>query len=90
LLRVDRPEARSFYEIEAVRNTWSARELEREINSLRFDRLARSRDKKGLLRFATRGQEVVRPTDIFKDPSSSSSSASQSRRAWSSQRSSRR
>ena len=34
LLRVDKAEARSFYEIEALRNNWAARELERQINSL--------------------------------------------------------
>ncbi len=68
LLRVDRAEARTFYEIEAVGNAWSARELERQINSLLFDRLAKSRDKKGLMKLATRGQEINRPVDVFKDP----------------------
>lgn len=68
LLRVTRPEARAFYEIEAIRGAWSGRELERQINSLLFDRLAKSRDKKGLLRLATHGQEVARPIDVLKDP----------------------
>ncbi|HEX7406109.1 MAG TPA: PDDEXK nuclease domain-containing protein [Candidatus Binatia bacterium] len=68
LLRVGRVDARAFYEIEAIRNTWSARELERQINSLLFERLAKSRDKKGLMRLATRGQEVMQPIDVFKDP----------------------
>ena len=45
LVRVDRLDARAFYEIEAVKNNWSARELERQINSLLFERLARSKDK---------------------------------------------
>ena len=68
LLRVDRPQARNFYEIEAIRNGWSARELERQINSLLFDRLAKSRDKQGLMRLTTRGQEVTQPIDVLKDP----------------------
>lgn len=68
LLRVDRTEARDFYEIEAIRHAWSARELERQINSLLFDRLAKSRDKTGLMRLATKGQEVSQPIDILKDP----------------------
>jgi len=68
LLRVDKPEARSFYEIEAITNNWAARELERQICSLLYERLALSRDKKGLMRLATKGQEVQKPTDIFKDP----------------------
>ena len=50
LLRVDKSEARAFYEIEAIKNNWSARELERQINSLLYERLALSRDKKGLMR----------------------------------------
>lgn len=68
LLRVNSPDARAFYEIEAMRNTWSARELERQINSLLFQRLAKSKDKAGLMRLATEGQEIAAPSDIFKDP----------------------
>lgn len=68
LLRVDRQDARAFYEVEAARNAWSARELERQVASLLFDRLAKSRDKQGLLRLASRGHEVARPIDALKDP----------------------
>lgn len=68
LLRVDRPDARAFYEIEAVKNAWSARELERQIASLLFERLALSKDKKGVMRLAQRGHVVQKPADIFKDP----------------------
>ncbi len=68
LLRVDKPETRAFYEIEAIKHNWSARELERQINSLLYERLALSRDKKGLMRLATKGHEVQQPTDAFKDP----------------------
>lgn len=68
LLRVDRPEARAFYEIEAIQQCWSARELERQIASLLFERLARSRDKAGVMRLATKGHEIATPADVFKDP----------------------
>ncbi len=68
LLRVSRSEARNFYEIEAIHNAWSARELERQISSLLFDRLAKSKDKKGLMRLAVHGQEVSQPIDVLKDP----------------------
>ena len=68
LLRVEKPDARSFYEIEAIRNNWSARELERQINSLLHERLALSRDKRGLMRLAAEGHEVHKPADVFKDP----------------------
>ena len=68
LLRVEKTGARAFYEIEAIRNNWSARELERQINSLLYERLALSKDKKGLIRLALKGQTIQRPADVFKDP----------------------
>ena len=68
LLKVDSPDARAFYEIEAIKNNWSARELERQINSLLFERLAKSKDKAGLMKLATKGQEIATPADVFKDP----------------------
>jgi predicted nuclease of restriction endonuclease-like (RecB) superfamily len=68
LLRVDKSEVRAFYEIEAIRNNWSARELERQINSLLFERLAKSKDKAGLMKLATKGHEVQQALDVFKDP----------------------
>jgi predicted nuclease of restriction endonuclease-like (RecB) superfamily len=68
LLKVEKAAARSFYEIETIQNNWSARELERQINSLLYERLALSKDKKGLMKLATKGHEVQRPIDVFKDP----------------------
>ena len=68
LLRVDKAEARAFYEIEALKNNWAARELERQINSLLYERLALSKDKKGLMQLATKGHHVQWPADVFKDP----------------------
>lgn len=68
LLRVDKVDARAFYEIETLKNNWSARELERQINSLLYERLAKSKDKAGLLKLATKGQEIQKPADVFKDP----------------------
>ena len=68
LLKVDRQDARDFYEIEAIENNWSGRALERQIDSLLFFRLAKSRDKKGLLALANEGLRVERPADAFRDP----------------------
>ncbi len=68
LMRVEQLEARAFYEIEALKNNWSARELERQINSLLFERLAKSLDKQGLMQLATQGQIIQQPSDVFKDP----------------------
>jgi len=63
LLKVDKSKARAFYEIEAIKNSWSARELERQINSLLYERLVLSRNKKGLMCLATKGCEVQGPAD---------------------------
>jgi predicted nuclease of restriction endonuclease-like (RecB) superfamily len=68
LLKVARREARDFYEIEALKNAWSARQLERQIASLLFDRLAKSRDKQGVLALASEGLEPTQPADLIKDP----------------------
>lgn len=68
LLRVDKSDVRAFYEIESLKNNWSARELERQINSLLYERLAMSKDKKGLMKLATKGHDVQQPADVFKDP----------------------
>ena len=68
LMRVERKEARKFYEIEAEKNYWSGRQLERQINSLLFDRLAKSKDKEGLLKLVNEGQEFNNPEDAIKEP----------------------
>ena len=68
LIRVESPHARSFYEIETIRNNWSSRELARQINSLLFERLALSKDKKGLMALAIEGQMIGTPLDIIKEP----------------------
>ncbi len=68
LLRVDKSNARAFYETEAINARWSTRELERQINSLLFDRLALSRDKAGVLALAQKGHEITQPSDLVKDP----------------------
>jgi predicted nuclease of restriction endonuclease-like (RecB) superfamily len=68
LMRISSTHARAFYEIEAIQQNWNARELERQINSLLFERLAKSRDKKGVMKLAAKGQQVQTPADVFKDP----------------------
>lgn len=68
LMSVKRKNARSFYEIESSRNNWSARELRRQIGSLLFDRLSKSKDKEGLLKLSSKGQELNKPEDAIKEP----------------------
>jgi predicted nuclease of restriction endonuclease-like (RecB) superfamily len=68
LMRVQDDRARAFYEIEAARESWSIRELERQVASLLFERLAKSRDKEEVLALAKRGQVVSTPKDVLKNP----------------------
>ncbi|MCP4545864.1 MAG: DUF1016 domain-containing protein, partial [bacterium] len=68
LMRVADAEARAFYETECAKARWSVRELQRQIASLLFERLARSRDKEGVLALAREGHEVNEPRDMVKDP----------------------
>ncbi|MDE0154393.1 MAG: PDDEXK nuclease domain-containing protein [Gammaproteobacteria bacterium] len=68
LMRVENEEARQFYEQEAARNNWNKRQLERQINTLLFERLIKSRDKDGVLQLASEGQVPENPIDIIKDP----------------------
>lgn len=68
LMRVADPQARSFYEAECAKARWSVRELQRQVSSLLFERLARSRDKEGVVALARDGHDVQSATDLVKDP----------------------
>jgi predicted nuclease of restriction endonuclease-like (RecB) superfamily len=68
LMRENREEVRNFYEKESLKNNWAGRELERQMGSLLYERLAKSKDKKGLMKLANKGQELVTPEDAIKEP----------------------
>ena len=68
LMRVVNDQARAFYEIEAARECWSVRQLERQIGALLFDRLAKHRNPEEVLALAHDGQEVAKAADVIKDP----------------------
>ena len=68
LIRVENKDERQFYEIEALNNNWSVRELKRQVDSDLYERLSLSRDKKGVTQLAQKGQIIENPLDIIKDP----------------------
>lgn len=68
LMGVEHPSERSFYEIEAERCGWSVPQLERQIHTMLFARLLKSRDRHGVLELARSGQELTKPIDALKDP----------------------
>jgi predicted nuclease of restriction endonuclease-like (RecB) superfamily len=67
-MRVPRDQARAFYEIEAARECWSVRQLERQIGALLFERLAKHRNPDEVRALARDGQEVAKAADVIKDP----------------------
>ncbi|HPX61074.1 MAG TPA: PDDEXK nuclease domain-containing protein [Deltaproteobacteria bacterium] len=68
LLKIEEPQKRSFYEIESANCNWSTRELDRQMNSMLFERLALSLDKDGVMALAREGQVMREPVDMVKDP----------------------
>ena len=68
LMRVANIEERNFYEIEAINNSWSLRELKRQMDSALYERLVLSRDKEKVLELSQKGQLIEKPQDIVKDP----------------------
>jgi predicted nuclease of restriction endonuclease-like (RecB) superfamily len=68
LMAIDDSDKREFYELEAVRNTWTGRELERQVNSGLFERLLASNDKAAVLAVARGERRPTEPGEIIKDP----------------------
>jgi predicted nuclease of restriction endonuclease-like (RecB) superfamily len=68
LMTIDNRDERRFYEIESRQNQWSLSELKRQFNSGIYERLALSRDKKGVKALADKGQIIGTPQDVLKDP----------------------
>ena len=70
-MRSDNIDERHFYEVECANSRWSVGELRRQIASLLFERLLLSdgeTNKQKVLELALKGNEIVRPQDIVKDP----------------------
>lgn len=68
LIGVSDDNARKFYEKQAIHEKWSYRELERQIDSSLFERLALSKDKKGVLQLSQKGHVISHATEAVKDP----------------------
>ena len=66
LIKIEDDAERNFYEIEATQNNWSVRELQRQYNSALYNRLAKSRDKRGVKELAKKGQLIEKPADALK------------------------
>ncbi|MBK7145472.1 MAG: DUF1016 family protein [Xanthomonadales bacterium] len=68
LSRVQEPLARAFYEVQALAQRWSVRELKRQRESMLFERVGLSRDKAAVLALAEQGHMLDTPAAIIRDP----------------------
>ncbi|MDR3285841.1 MAG: PDDEXK nuclease domain-containing protein [Prevotellaceae bacterium] len=68
LIQIDSNDKREYYELEALHNAWTGRELERQINSGLYERLLLSNDKQSVLEVARRERLPEHPSEIIKDP----------------------
>ncbi len=68
LISISDPDKREYYELEAAKNFWTARELERQKNSLLYERLLKSSDKEAVLAVARKERIPSSPSEVVKDP----------------------
>lgn len=70
LLSVRNPQARTFYETEALRGGWSVRQLDRQINSQFYERTALSSNKAAMLAQGELAEpcDALTPEQAIKDP----------------------
>ncbi|WAC05860.1 MAG: PDDEXK nuclease domain-containing protein [Methanoregula sp.] len=70
LMRVEDPAARGYYIGEAISQNWSVRALERQIDSLYFERLLKSRSRDAVIAEAKEATQslATRPEDFIRDP----------------------
>lgn len=70
LLKVEKEEARRFYEAEALHCGWTARQLDRQVTTLFYERTLASRDQAAMLKKGTvaRLDEELTPEEEIKDP----------------------
>lgn len=68
LIAIKDPDKREYYQLEAVNECWTKRQLERQINSMLYERLLLSNDKESVLAVARKERVPERPEEITKDP----------------------
>ncbi|NJD78343.1 MAG: DUF1016 domain-containing protein [Candidatus Methanoperedens sp.] len=67
IMRVEKPNAREYYINEAAEQNWSTRQLERNINTLYYERIL-STTNKGLALAQQERMQKTSPSDFLKDP----------------------
>lgn len=68
ILKIDEKPKRNFYIKETINSRWSVRELQRQRDSLLYERLTLSANKEKVLELAEKGQVLKTSKDLVKDP----------------------
>lgn len=68
LSRLEEPLKRAFYELECMKAGWSRRELDRQLDSMLFERVGLSKDKEAVLTLAQEGRLTDTPEALLRDP----------------------
>ena len=68
LIKIEEEPKRNFYMKETINSRWSVRELQRQRNSLLYERLVLSSYKAKVLELAKEGQILKQGKDLVKDP----------------------
>lgn len=68
LIRIDNEDKREFYIAETTKNNWTARQLERQVNSQLFERLLLSNNITDVLAVAREEKQPTDAKEIIKDP----------------------
>lgn len=68
LIAIPDPDKREYYQLEAINECWSKRQLERQINSMLYERLLLSNDKDSVLAVARNEKRPESPQEVIKDP----------------------
>ena len=65
---IENPIKRAFYEMETIRGCWSVKELERQINSLYYERSGLSKNKEALSALVQQQATQLQPVDVINTP----------------------
>jgi predicted nuclease of restriction endonuclease-like (RecB) superfamily len=68
IIKIDEEDKRNFYLKETVNSNWSVRELQRQKNSLLYERLKLSKNKEKVKELSLNGLLINDPNDLVKDP----------------------
>lgn len=68
LIGIADKDKREYYELEAANNCWTARQMQRQINSMLYERILLSNDKEAVLAMARKERMPEKPQEIVKDP----------------------